>query len=164
MKYPKETTCCFSGHRFFSNEQRIQLLSELKAAILTAIQNGFKYFLTGGALGFDTLAAQTVLELRQSYPEIKLILALPCHNQAAKWSKKEIEKYEQIKIEADEVIYICEEYTKECMLKRNRYMVDHSNLCICYMTKQFGGTAYTVRYAKKNGIDVINLSLRLENV
>lgn len=162
MKYPKEKTCCFSGHRFFSNEKQIQLSGELKTAILTAIQNGFMYFLTGGALGFDTLAAQTVLELRQSYPKIKLILALPCRNQTAKWRQKEIKEYERIKTEADEVIYISEEYTKECMLERNRYMVDHSDLCICYMTRQFGGTAYTVRYAVKNGIDVINLSPTLE--
>ena len=41
------------------------------------------------------------------------------------------------------------------MLKRNRYMVHHSSVCIAYCTKDAGGTAYTVRYAKDTKKNVI---------
>ena len=38
--------------------------------LIGAIEQGYRYFGAGGALGFDTLAAQTVLELRSEYPDI----------------------------------------------------------------------------------------------
>ena len=36
-------------------------------------------------------------------------------------------------------------------------MVDHADKVIAYLKKDTGGTASTVRYAEKKGIDVINL-------
>ena len=44
------------------------------------------------------------------------------------------------------------------MQKRNRHLVDNSSLCISYLTSDSGGTAYTVDYAKANGLKVINLA------
>ena len=64
--------------------------------MIEAIEQGYRYFGTGGALGFDTLAAQTVLELKNKYPEIKLILVLPCENQTQGWERADIEEYERI--------------------------------------------------------------------
>lgn len=55
------------------------------------------YFGAGGALGFDTLAAQCVLSLRKRYSHIKLILVLPCTTQTKGWSKDDIAVYEEIK-------------------------------------------------------------------
>ena len=37
-------------------------------------------------------------------------------------------------------------------------MVDSSAVCIAYCTRKTGGTAYTVRYALKKGLQVINLA------
>ena len=61
------------------------------------------YFGAGGALGFDTLAAQCVLSLRKRYSHIKLILVLPCTTQTKGWSKDDIAVYEEIKSQADKV-------------------------------------------------------------
>lgn len=55
------------------------------------------YFGAGGALGFDTLAAQTVLELKKKYPDIRLILVLPCLSQTRNWKAANISEYERIK-------------------------------------------------------------------
>ena len=46
------------------------------------------------------------------------------------------------------------------MHERNRYLVDNSGLCLCYLVKRGGGTYYTVQYAKKQGLPVINLAGR----
>ena len=62
------------------------LARRLKTILVDLIENGYRYFGVGGALGFDTLAAQTVLDLKTSYPHIKLILVLPCLSQADSWS------------------------------------------------------------------------------
>ena len=114
------------------------------------------YFGAGGALGFDTLAAQIVLSLKETYPTIKLILVLPCLSQSDAWSLEDKSIYENIKGRADKVVYTSRDYTRGCMHKRNRHLVDNSSVCICYLTEKTGGTAYTVDYAKKNGLLVVN--------
>ena len=74
----KEKTCCFTGHRDIPLLQLPIIKSKLKKTIIEYIEKGYCYFGAGGALGFDTIAAQTVLNLKENYPQIKLILVLPC--------------------------------------------------------------------------------------
>ncbi len=59
----------------------------------------------------------------------------------------------------DKVVYMSEHYTRDCMFRRNRHLVDNSSVCICYLTGKRGGTAYTVKYAEQEGIMVKNLAL-----
>lgn len=122
------------------------------------IHEGYLYFGTGGALGFDTMAAQTVLKLQSTYPDIRLILVLPCVSQTRGWSTADTEEYERIKALANKVVYVSQEYSKGCMFKRNRYLVDNSNVCVCYLSENRGGTAYTVKYAKTRDVAVINIA------
>ncbi len=42
------------------------------------------------------------------------------------------------------------------MFKRNRHLVDHSGVCVCYLTKERGGTAYTAQYAQRQGLEIVN--------
>jgi len=127
----------------------------LKKVVMSLIEQGYCFFGAGGALGFDTIAAQTILDLKQDYPRIKLILVLPCPSQADRWREKDKTIYEEIKAKADKVVYIAQEYTRDCMFARNRHLVDNSSVCICYLTEQSGGTAYTVKYALKKGLKAI---------
>ncbi len=126
--------------------------------MIEAIEQGYRYFGCGGALGFDTLAAQTVLQLRETYPEIRLILVLPCRNQTRGWRQDDVAEYGRIIKAADKVTYTSEQYYSGCMHKRNRHLVDNSSLCICYLTEQSGGTAYTVNYARSQGLKIINIA------
>ncbi len=152
----KNQTCCFTGHRIIPLAERESVMRALENAVTESIENGYRYFGSGGALGFDTMAALTVLKLKKQYPHIKLILVLPCENQTRNWKAADIEKYEYIKSQADKVVKTSTEYTPGCMHKRNRHLVDNSSLCICYLKKPSGGTAYTVGYAKENGLKIIN--------
>ena len=153
----KQRTACFTGHRKIPPEQQEKVVRQLRKALIELVDSGYRYFGAGGALGFDTLAAQTVLSLRAEYPQIKLILVLPCLSQTRGWSTGDIEIYEDIKSNADKVVYTSEEYTRGCMHKRNRHLVDNSSVCICYLTEATGGTAYTVDYAQTKNLTVINL-------
>lgn len=155
----KKRTCCFTGHRKIPPEQYEEIRKRLKSEITAMIQQGVIYFGAGGALGFDTMAAQTVLALREQYPQIKLILVLPCKTQTRGWNEEEKATYENIKKACDKYIYISDAYTYGCMHERNRHLVDSSSYCICYLTKYSGGTAYTVEYAKKKGLTVMNLAI-----
>lgn len=135
----KEYTACFTGHRKIPPMQVGTLTRRLKSTIIELIDKGYKYFGAGGALGFDTLAAQTVLDLKSDYPHIKLILVLPCITQADSWSVDDKAIYEKVKAAADKVVYTSQEYTRGCMHKRNRHLVDHSSACICYLTEKNRG-------------------------
>ena len=154
-------TCSFTGHRKIPSEQYESIAKRLKETLINLIENNYCYFGAGGALGFDTLAAQTVLELRLQFLQIKLILVLPCKTQTMGWSNEDIAIYEKIKRQADKVVYTSDEYSRGCMLKRNRHLIDNSNICIAYLKENKGGTAYTVNYAKSKNIKVINISEEL---
>ncbi len=54
-----------------------------------------------------------------------------------------------------------ENYTSDCMLKRNRYMVDNSDIVIAVWDGRSGsGTGATVNYAKKQGKKVIIIEIK----
>ena len=108
---------------------------------------------------FDTIASRAVLAMREKYPNIKLILVLPCLTQTRGWILEDIVEYERIKAQADKIVYTAKEYTRGCMHKRNRHLVNNSSVCICYLKESVGGTAYTVRYAKEQGLEIINRHL-----
>lgn len=154
----REQTCCFTGHRHIPEADREKIKHRLETVITSLYQRGVCYYGAGGALGFDTLAAQAVLRLRERYPALKLILVLPCLDQTKGWRPEDIAVYNQIKAGADKVVYTSQTYTPGCMHKRNRYLVDNSGTCVCCLTKQTGGTAYTVQYAKSHGLNIIDLS------
>ncbi len=154
----KALTCCFTGHRNIAKEDLPELQRRLELLLRELAAKGVTNFIAGGAIGFDMLAAETVLQLRQELPYLKLRLAIPCEGQDIKWSEKDKERYSALLEQADEVIYTAQEYTAGCMHLRNRYMVDNSAYCIAYLKYSKGGTLYTVNYAIKNKLHICNLA------
>lgn len=157
----KDKTCCFTGHRNIPEHKKEAIKEALKVEIVKLINQGVCFFGAGGALGFDTLAAQTVIELKEQYPHIKLILVFPCYNQTIRWKEQDVKVYEDIKSKCDKFIYTSSEYDGQCMMKRNRHLVDNSKYCVCYLTKTTGGSVYTVNYAKTNNLTIINIANKL---
>ena len=150
-------TACFTGHREIPYAEQKNIQKQTLDAVEDLYAHGFRIFCAGGALGFDTLAAQVVLSLKKVHPDIRLHLVLPCKDQTARWSSVDRLMYEVIKRDADEVVYISDEYTRSCMHERNRRLVDESCACICYLKKTTGGTAYTVDYAEKSGLHIVRI-------
>ncbi len=138
----------------------LQRLLREKIARMSA--EGVGGFLCGGAMGFDTLAAEAVLAERIRVPHLTLTLALPCREQSEHWPLWAKREYDRIREAADEVIYISETYTRFCMMQRNRFLVDHADRLVCYLTSEKGGTAATVRYALQQGVPVENLAMELD--
>ena len=135
-------------------------LKALEEKIEFAItEYGITNFISGMALGVDLDFAEIVLKLRNFYP-ITLECAIPCPNQTLKWYYEDRLRYESILEQADEVNIISEQYTPDCMLKRNRYMVDKSELVIAVFNGvEQGGTWYTIKYAEKAKKDILFIDL-----
>lgn len=154
----REKSACFSGHRALPKNGLAELEEKLHREIARLITSGIVNFFIGGALGFDTLAARCVLRFRENHENVRLILVFPCREQTSGWNKKDVAVYEDIKQQCDSYIYLQEDYSRDCMFIRNRYLVDNSSCCICYLAQRRGGTYYTVRYAERRGLSVINLA------
>ena len=152
----KEKACCFTGHRRMSSP--VDVKTVLKQVIEEKINEGYYDFLSGMALGFDSVAAQTVLELKKVYPVIRLFCIVPCGDQDKNFTATEKKCYRSLLQQADDVIVLQETYSRGCMHVRNRFLVDHSSCVIAYLTRKNGGTAYTVSYANKQGRDIFNVA------
>lgn len=158
MSYEKSITACFTGHRQIPAEEEGKICTRLDEVIADLIGQGIECFAAGGALGFDTMAARAVLRAKEQHPHIRLILILPLPEQGRRWSERNRKVYEEIKSQADEIEYASDYYTSFCMFVRNRRLVERACGCIAYQTKDTGGTADTVKYARSKGLRIINLA------
>lgn len=159
------TKCCaFTGHcpgkfpwRYNEADSRCVALKAVLAEQIAALVNtGFTQFLSGMAEAADTWSALSVLALREENPALNLYCVLPCEGQADKWTASSQELYRSVLDRADSIVYVSRTYHKDCMLNRNRFLVDHANILLAvYNGERRGGTAATVRYAQKAGREII---------
>lgn len=158
----RSRTACFTGHR--SILEPIGAVEErLAVTVEGLIRRGYLYFGAGGARGFDALASEVVLKLREKYPQIHLILVLPFREQYRRendWTREEIKQYDGLKKRASKVVTLSDEYSSGIYYRRNRHLVDNSSVCVAYMLRPSSGTGYTVSYAEKHGVEVINIAIR----
>jgi len=161
----KENTCCFTGHRpeklpwgYDETDPRCLLLKrKLRDAVEAAYEEGKRHFICGMARGCDFYFAEIVLELRRRYPDITMEAAIPCASQSSGWRTQERLRWQQLVAACDLETLVQEKYTPDCMLRRNRYMVDHSSLVIAVYDGMDGGTRRTLEYALRKGVPFLDI-------
>lgn len=154
----RNRTVCFTGHRNIKSATAIE--RQLVEIVKGLVAQGYIHFLAGGARGFDTLAAQTIVKQKAVYSQINLRLVLPFpspYEIEKGWTEDDIESYHTILGAADDVVYIGPQYKRGLYYKRDRYLVDNAAVCVAYQLRKTGGTAYTVNYAKEQGVKLIML-------
>lgn len=151
-------TVCFTGHRVIAGRDVDTLVPRLDRLLERMYEKDFRSFRCGGALGFDTLCAKRVLALKERHPDAVLELILPCADQDARWTDAQKAEYRRLIDLAGRVTVLYETYVPWCMQERNRKLVTGADLCVAYLTESQGGTAYTVKYAEKCGVPVVNLA------
>lgn len=160
-----QKTCCFTGHRpeklpWGRNENDlrcIRLKQRIRDAVEAACEEGYRHFICGMARGCDLYFAETVLLLREERPEITLEAAIPCACQSASWSREQRGRWEELVRRCDKRTVLQQDYTPDCMLRRNRYMVDHSELVIAVYDGSSGGTRRTLEYALRQKIPFVDI-------
>ena len=151
-------TCCFTGHRHLPAGEEEAIWQRVREHLIPLLEQGVRYFGVGGALGFDTLVAEKLLDLRRQYPQIRVILVLPFRGYQSRWTAAQQARAARIKSRVDKVVYCCDAPSREAFLARDRHLVDGSTYCIGYCTRTTGGTAYTLRYAEANGLKIWNIA------
>ena len=163
-----EKACCFTGHRPtrlpWGTDERDPRCLALKRKIAERVEEaylaGYRHFICGMALGCDLYFAQAVLDLREKYPDLILESAIPCPSQSHGWSTADRARYEAILDQCNLETVVQHHSDRGCMMRRNRYMVDHAQRIIAvYDGMGTGGTMRTLHYAmeKKLEIDMIGL-------
>ena len=158
----RETTCCFTGHRpdrlpsGWRRDSRAlsPLTATLDRAIGQAVADGIRLFLSGMALGVDTLAAQLILRRREQGEPVSLGAVLPCPEQDARWGPEDRRRYRRLLDQADWIHIISPRYTPACMGERNFWMARHSSRMIAVFDGQSGGTANAVEHARRMGLQL----------
>ena len=165
----KFKSCCFTGYRpqkfpfelKENNREYVRFENKLYNAVFAMPDEAECYtFYCGLAMGFDIIAAECVLLLRDVYPKAKisLICVVPFLDQAKAFPKDWKKRYDEILEKADRVILISDNYFSGCYRKRNEFLVDKSDFVITWFDGKSGGTKNTLAYAKNSGKKIINLN------
>ena len=155
----KKETCCFTGHRKIRKEDEAAIRAKIREQVLPLLEQRVSAFMVGGAMGFDMLAAETLLDMREKEgKELRLVSALPFLQWRENWPREAVVREDRILQGSDEILISAGSYSRQSYLHRDRRMVDASCVCVAYCTRRGGGTAYTVRYAIRRGVPVVNIA------
>lgn len=163
----REHTCCFTGHRpdklpwgkDETDPRCLALKERIEREVERAYDRGFRHFICGMALGCDLYFCEAAIDLRDRRPGVTVEAAIPCESQADRWGGEEKERYERLVGLCDFETMVQHHYDRGCMLRRNRYMVDHAALLISVLDGSKGGSMYTSAYALKKGVEVVVIDL-----
>lgn len=156
-------TACFTGHRpdklggyDDNNDTARKVKAALASRIKTLVEQGCIEFISGGALGVDTWAAEIVLEFKKAQPQIKLTVAKPFPSQDRMWPQVSKDRFKVFCDAADQVVDVCPDpYDPAKMMERNRWMVDRADYVIAVWDGSTGGTGNCVKYARKKDKQII---------
>ena len=164
---PKAVSCTFTGHRPSKlpwrdreeDPQCIELKRKIYDVCYVLYESGARRFICGMSNGSDFYFCEAVLALRSHYAGIVLEAAIPCPTQADKWSAAQRQRYHALLERCDYETMVSEKYSPGCMMRRNRYMVDHASLLIAAHDGLPGGTRNTIEYALKRGVNVVDIPI-----
>lgn len=161
-----EKSCCFTGYRPekfpFNLEGESREYTEFENKLIETVfslpdEECFTFY-SGMAMGFDIIAAETVLLLKKRNPSVKLICDLPYAGQGIGFPEPWRKRHEKILKLADKVIKVSDDYFTGCYAKRNTFMVDNSDYVVTWFDGKHGGTESTLKYAAKKRRHIINLN------
>ncbi len=165
----RKVTCAFTGHRPGAlpwgpdeNDPRCETLkTRLDLAVEQAYQDGFRHYICGMAKGADFYFCESVIALRRNYGDIILEAAVPFPEQCQGWRAADRARYEELLKQCDLETVIQQFYSPACMLRRNRYMVDHADRVIAVYNgdPKGSGTLWTLNYALNEGVQTVILEV-----
>lgn len=143
----------FIGHRqIFAKTLPQRLIDAIKAKITS----GCFSFTMGTHGEFDRLALRSCRQLREKYPELQIEVVLTSLHTIQKSDKWDSVPYSDVRT----VLYDIEEaHYKQRITLSNRKMIDTCDTLICYVDEKAyrSGAKAAMRYAKRKGLQIINL-------
>ena len=110
--------------------------------------------ITGMAQGVDIMAGEIVCRLKDRYPQLKLVAAVPFAGFEDLWGHYWKVRYEALLKHADYVKYVSSSYSQGVYEKRNHWMVEKSAKVIAVYNGKRSGTMLTIKYAQEKNVPV----------
>lgn len=146
----------FTGHRSYNGVADEQL----RATIISLYERGARTFRVGMAEGFDLHAGEIVAELKLTLSDIILEACIPWPGFASRFSPEERERYARVLAAASVIRYASGDYAADVFHRRNDMLIDGAATVVAWWEGHSSGTGYTVRRARRQGSEVINLFVR----
>ena len=146
----------FFGHRYVDNIIKVEYLLE-KLIRKLIDENEYVDFLVGRNGDFDQCVSSSVLRVRKNHRNDNSALVLVLPYPTAEYLNNE-ESFHEYYTDVEISHAASVAHPKSAIQIRNRELVDRANLIICCIEHEKGGAWQTVKYAKKQGKTVINLS------
>ena len=148
-------TVAFFGHRQIDN---IMTVEDKLYSIIVDLMKKHEYveFLVGRDGAFDILVASVILRAKREYrnDNSSFIWVMPYPKSDYYKNAEEYEGYyDEIEIYSQQ--NKC--HYKSAFQKRNRSMVDRSDLVVFYVRREEGGAYQTLKYAEKSRKEIQNL-------
>ena len=144
-------TVSFFGHRIIQDFLKVE--SKVEDIVKDLIYSReYVDFLVGRNGDFDRIVSSSVIRIKR-----KVFAANSSHICVLPYKTVDIEYL----IRYYDEVEICEvsagAFPRAAIEIRNKYMVDRSDIVICYVEKETGGAYRAMKYAKETGKRVINL-------
>lgn len=149
-------TAAFIGQQEIQADEKDSLKEQLRNELSRLITvERYRYFMSSGVPGFDALAAQVVLELRETF-DIGLFVVLPCDGLKRNWSAADQEAHQSLLDSANYVRYTSfATWFDGCLWRRDKYMVDHASLIITCQPHRKTVKSRILNYAKTEQVPII---------
>lgn len=160
MKIDKSKTVAIKGHMNDSCllTNREVLSEEIETIILKYYSQGYTYFMSGMAIGFDLLAAEAVIRLQPLYSGLKLIAAIPFPEHSKHYNDEDKRRYENILQQCEATILVNLEKHWGSYQRGVDFLIDQSSCIIAYFDGiRRGSTEYTVEHAKLRRMPLSNV-------
>ena len=143
----------FTGHRTYDGSAN----ELLWATIRELYTEGARHFRVGMAEGFDLAAGEMVVELISSDSSVMLEACIPWPSFDAHLNAEERARYNHILNHATVVRYSDNAYHPAIFRHRNDMLVEGADTLVAWWNGAQSGTAYTVKRAKKLGVNIKNI-------
>ena len=139
--------CTFFGHR----DAPTEIKAHLREILLDLVERqGVQQFYVGNHGSFDAMARSLLADLEQSHGiRYEIVLAYLPRENATLYDSDHT-------LLPEEIETVPRRFAIEY---RNKWMIDHSDIVVTYVTRNFGGAAKFRDLAKKKGKTVIDLNL-----
>ncbi len=142
----------FFGHRVIDDYRNVE--QKLRKLLLSILDNNeYIEFYVGYDGDFDIMASSVLKNIKRtlSYDNFSINLILP-------YMRKNMDMLEKYYDSVMIPLSLRFTHPKRAIIERNQWMIEKSDILICYVIKNEGGAAKALNYAEKNNKYIFNLS------
>lgn len=137
----------------------------LENHLIQLIEDGLEWVILSGQLGVETWAAELVIELKETYPELKYAIITPFLEQEKNWNDTKKEKYQMICAKADFHTSVTKKPYEGAsqFIEKNKFIIRNSDgLLIIYDEENEGSPKFmkelALKYAERQDYHIISIS------